>query len=90
VNVTWKDVEGSGGGLYDAGMWQDRLEMCAESCSQISGVFIKVGIFTDFGDIRRGEGYSQRSGVICRGGEYSQRSGLFVEVGDIHRFRGYS
>jgi len=24
------DVDGSGGGLYDAGMWQERLELCAE------------------------------------------------------------
>ena len=52
------------------------------------------------GDIRRGRGYFQRSGIfvevgiftgvgpIHRGLGYSQRMGIFVEVGDIHKDLG--
>lgn len=48
VNVTWKGCGRKRWRLFDAGTWQERLELCAESCSQRSGIWLEVG------DIHRG------------------------------------
>jgi hypothetical protein len=62
-------VEGTGRGLYDAGMCQEILELCAESCSQRSG------FATEIGDIRRGRDIRQRSGIFVEVGIFDRDRG---------------